>query len=286
MKKTSSIVLTTLILSAIIILGGTAPVLAQTATQLLSSSVLQNNTTQNALSVIQNQTVGKGRADGGAVLINNTGNQHTGLTIYSNLGALVAQPLMRLEIDNEGWDEEVLYIKSDSPTSRGLIRLDSPAPEIEFVETDQTGAKGKFEIRVQHDNFQINSRRDDDTTFENKINVTHAGDLELVTGVLKVAGSKASEFKGGINITGGCLAINGKCVTAGSLETSTTEETNTTSSNTSGAAGKAAVSRGAPAAVACNSYQEQGTFVLDAENHRLYICNGPERGWDYTSLTN
>ncbi|HEY0964235.1 MAG TPA: hypothetical protein VGE31_00355, partial [Candidatus Paceibacterota bacterium] len=157
---------------------------------------MSNNTTQNALSIIQNKTVGDSRANGGALLINNTGNQNTGLTVYSNLGSLVAQPLVRLEIDNETWDEEVLYIKSDSPTSRGLIRLDSPAPEIEFVETDQTGANGKFEVRVQHDTFQINSRRSDDTTYENKINMTHAGDLELVSGALKVAGSKPSEFKG------------------------------------------------------------------------------------------
>lgn len=289
MKKPSSLtVLTTLILSAIVMMGGVTatPALAQSTAQLLGGSILQNNTTQNALSILQNKTVGKGRADGGALLINNTGNEHTGLTVYSNLGSLVAQPLMRLEIDNEAWDEEVLYIKSDSPTSRGLIRLDSPAPEIEFVETDQTGAAGKFEIRVQHDAFQINSRRSDDSTFENKLNMTHAGDLELVSGALKVAGSKASEFKGGINITGGCLAINGKCVTAGSLGTTSTKEENTTSPTTSGTTGKASVSQGTPPTVDCNSYEEQGKFALDAKNNRLYICNGPERGWDYTSLTN
>ena len=283
-KASSLIVLTTFILSAIVIEGiAMSPVAAQTLTQLVSGSILQNSTSQNALSIIQNKTVGKGRADGGALLINNTGNEHTGLTVYSNLGALVAQPLMRLEIDNEGWDEEVLYIKSDSPTSRGLIRLDSPAPEIEFVETDQTGASGKFEVRVQHDTFQINSRRSDDTTFENKVNVTHAGDLELISGALKVAGSKPSEFKGGINITGGCLAINGKCVTEGSLGAPTSEPIKST---TSSGGGQAMVASGTPANVDCNSYQEQGKFTLDTKNNRLYICNGPERGWDYTVLTN
>lgn len=254
------------------------------ANDFLPGSVLTNKTSTNALSIMQNATVGNGRATGGSFLINNTGNEHTGLTVYSNQGAAVAQPLMRLEVDNTAWDEEVLYIRSDSPTSRGLIRLDSPAPEIEFVETDQTGAAGKFEVRVQHDTFQINSRRSDDTTFENQLTLTHAGDLVLEAGSLVVKGDAPSEFEGGINITGGCLAVNGTCLTGDALKTDDTETSKTVSGG--GTNGTATVVSGMPPATSCNSYDEQGAFVLDSKNNRLYVCNGPERGWDYTTLSN
>lgn len=133
---------------------------------------IDNPTSNNALTVIQSADVGKSRSSSGAILLDNTKNNHTGLTIYSNAGSSVEQPLVRLEVDNEDWKEEILYIHSDSPTSRGLIRLDSPAPEIEYVETDQTGGDGKFETRVQHGLFQINSRNASDDSFENAFTFT------------------------------------------------------------------------------------------------------------------
>ncbi len=289
MKKFSSLsVLTTfLAVGGALIFGISSgvPAHAQAVSQLVNGIVLSNNTDQNALSIMQNTTVGKGRSDSGALLINNTGNEHSGLTLYSNMGSAVSQPLVRLEVDNEGWDEEVLYIHSDSPTSRGLIRLDSPAPEIEYVETDQTGARGKFETRVQNDTFQINSRRLDDSTFENKMCLTHAGDLELVSGAVKALGNKPSEFKGGINITGGCLAVNGTCVTPGSLGAGSLAKNSESAPSSSGGTAKIMpVTQGKPSVLSCNSYDEQGTFTLDVQNNKLFVCNGPERGWDSVTL--
>ncbi|MEK7639080.1 MAG: hypothetical protein AAB388_02895 [Patescibacteria group bacterium] len=261
----------------------TKAALAETLAQLVGGSVITNSTSQNALSILQNATVPKGRTNGGALFLNNTGNQNTGLTLYSDQAA-PAQPLVRMEIDNPNWDEEVLYIRSDSGTSRGLIRLDSPAPEIEFAETDQTGASGKFEVRVQHDTFQINSRRSDDTTFENKMNMTHAGDLELVSGALKANGTKPSEFKGGINITGGCIALDGTCISTSALGGSVSQAPSTAAVTTSLA--KLPLVSDVPRDLDCNSYQEQGAMQFDTKNNRLYICNGPTRGWDYATLSN
>jgi len=255
------------------------PALAGAAESTQKPLVFLNGSAENAMTIVQNATVGKSRSSSGALLIDNTRNNHTGLTVYTNAGAQAVQPLMRLEVDNPAWTEEVLYIRSDSPTSRGLIRLDSPAPEIEFVETDQKGAAGKFEVRVQHDTFQINSRLADDSGFENKITMTHAGDLVLEKGALKVEGTAASEFSGGINVTGGCIAVDGTCVSLGSAAEKASVPTPTAQ-----AAG-VTITNGVPPALACNSHQERGALALDTSSNRLYVCNGPERGWDYTSLS-
>lgn len=278
---------------AAVLIGGfvSGPAITATAMEMMREPVqIENGSSQNALSIVQEGDVGKSRSRSGAIHLDNTKNDYTGLTVYTNAGGSAAQPLVRLEVDNPNWEEEMLYIRSDSPTSRGLIRLDSPAPEIEFVETDQGGgAAGKFELRVQHDTFQINSRRGDDTTFERKIGMTHEGDLVLYEGSLKVEGTdEPAEFAGGINITGGCLAIDGKCVgdvsDLGSQVSARSSEP--VSSPQVVPFGAAELSEGTPRSVDCNSYTERGRMALDHENNRLYVCNGPERGWDYMELQN
>lgn len=251
-----------------------APAIASTV-QSFTASVIENADSENALSIVQTEDVGRSRSRSGALFLDNTGNDNTGFTLYTDAGATAAQPLMRMEVDNPAWEEEILYIHSDSPTSRGLIRLDSPAPEIEFVETDQPGAAGKFEVRVQHDTFQINSRRADDTTFENKISMTHDGDLVLADGSVEARG---------INLTGGCIAIDGECVlSAGDDVSDISTPTDTTREAPQPISG-VTLSNGAPDPIGCNSYTERGAMTLDHETNRLYICNGPERGWDYTDL--
>lgn len=55
--------------------------------------------------------------------------------------------------------------------SEGSIRIDSPTPEIEMVESDQTSPAGKFELRVQDDEFEINSRNAADSSFERIVTV-------------------------------------------------------------------------------------------------------------------
>jgi hypothetical protein len=54
-------------------------------------------------------------------------------------------------------------------TRAASIRIDDPNPDIEFVETRLTGpdpGAGKYEIAVQADRLQINSRKADYTGFE------------------------------------------------------------------------------------------------------------------------
>lgn len=46
------------------------------------------------------------------------------------------------------------------------IRIDDPNPDIEFVESDQIGPAGKYEIAVQADKLQLNGRNADNTAFE------------------------------------------------------------------------------------------------------------------------
>jgi len=45
------------------------------------------------------------------------------------------------------------------------------------------------------------------------------------------------------------------------------------------------LSDGPPASEACNEDSERGNLVLDYTNHRLYVCSGAARGWDYVALT-
>lgn len=303
---------------------------------------IENHNGTNALDITQLTSVGTSRSQSGAIFLDNSGNLNTGLTLYSDQKS-PRQPLMRLEIDNPEWNEEILYIHSDSPTSRGLIRLDSPAPEIEMVETDQDGnGAGKFEIRVQHDQFQINSRNREDTSFETAfsfyplregaklgigdrypdahlevtrtgdepfmmlsssphadgdvMSIDEAGSLEIKKGAFTVSSGEPATFDGGINITGGCLAVNGRCVDL-SLTGDATLEPNLEPLGTEPLSAENIdafnalheyrvmdVERDAPPKIDCNSYTEMGRYVLREGNNRMYVCNGPERGWDYINL--
>ncbi len=90
-----------------------------------------------------------------------------GFSLITSLGAGAGNNLMYLETTNSAWDRPLLRI-IDNTTSGGAanIRIDSPNPDIEFVETDQSSPAGKFEIAVQSDTFQINGRNAADNSFE------------------------------------------------------------------------------------------------------------------------
>jgi hypothetical protein len=64
----------------------------------------------------------------------------------------------------------VLHIKQAGERGGAVsIRIDDPNSDVEFVETDQDpndSAKGKYEIAVQSDKFQINGRKTNDKDFE------------------------------------------------------------------------------------------------------------------------
>lgn len=79
-----------------------------------------------------------------------------------------------------------LQISSDNTDGKAYeLKLLSPNPDIEFIESDQDSPKGKFEIAVQGNKFQINSRNQEDDSFENlayfrrKADVGKSGDALL-----------------------------------------------------------------------------------------------------------
>jgi len=93
------------------------------------------------------------------------------ISITSNDGALgSASAVLEVTAINPEYNQPALRIRQAS--SRGgaaSIRIDDPNPDIEFVETEQDPndpAKGKYELAVQSDKFQINGRNATNSGFE------------------------------------------------------------------------------------------------------------------------
>lgn len=95
-----------------------------------------------------------------------TQSNEGGLVITSNDGKLdSASSVLEVIATNPEYNQPVLRIKQAGVRGgAALIRIDDPNPDIEFVETGLTGSDpgaGKFEIAVQADQLQINSRNAD-----------------------------------------------------------------------------------------------------------------------------
>lgn len=93
------------------------------------------------------------------------------IAITSNDGKLnSASAVLEVSATNPEYNQPVLRIKqAGTRGGAASIRIDDPNPDIEFVETDQDPndpAKGKYEIAVQSDKFQINGRKANDKDFE------------------------------------------------------------------------------------------------------------------------
>jgi len=89
------------------------------------------------------------------------------LSVTNSLATSREYPVMLITNDSAS-GVGLRIVHTNASNSQGGIRLDSPSPEIEFVETDQVGTDGtgKFEIRVQNDIFSINGRNSADSSFE------------------------------------------------------------------------------------------------------------------------
>src|SRR3990167_10359032 len=90
----------------------------------------------------------------------------------TDLGINGLTPLMAITNTSANLDDStpMLWIKStDSGGGNADIRIDSPAPDIEFIEIDQTSPNGKFEIGVGSDAFYIASRNGANNSFERGI---------------------------------------------------------------------------------------------------------------------
>jgi hypothetical protein len=79
-------------------------------------------------------------------------------SITSNEGALEsASAVLEVIATNPDYNQPALRIKQAGKRGGAAsIRIDDPNPDIEFVETDQVGPAGKYEIAVQSDKLQIN----------------------------------------------------------------------------------------------------------------------------------
>jgi hypothetical protein len=98
-------------------------------------------------------------------------------SITSNEGELPsASSVLEISATNPEYNQPALHIKQASEKGGAAsIRIDDPNPDIEFVELGQNkdasgnsinGPKGKYEIAVQSDKFQINGRNADNDKFE------------------------------------------------------------------------------------------------------------------------
>jgi len=129
-----------------------------------------------------NTTTGK-LIQNSSVIIDDNGKISTtvstgeALSVSSSLGAGTSENLVYIETTNASWDRPMLRI-IDNTTAGGAanIRIDSPNPDIELVESDQVSPAGKFEIAVQSDKFQINGRNAADNSFEQILNVQRMDD--------------------------------------------------------------------------------------------------------------
>ena len=93
------------------------------------------------------------------------------MSITSNEGALgSASAVLEINATNPAYNQPALrIIQAGCRGGAASIRIDDPNPDIEFVETDQDPndpAKGKYEIAVQSDKFQINGRNAANSGFE------------------------------------------------------------------------------------------------------------------------
>ena len=112
------------------------------------------------------------------------------MTITSNDGALdSASAVLEISATNREYNQPALRIRqAGCRGGAASIRIDDPNPDIEFVETDQDPndpAKGKYEIAVQSDEFQINGRNATNSGFETILVVQRlaaGGNIGLRTG--------------------------------------------------------------------------------------------------------
>ena len=106
-------------------------------------------------------------AAGTLVIDNGTVNPGDALVIQTSHASPTSDSnLVRIESENASYDRPLLRI-IDQSTAGGAasIRIDSPNPDIEFVESDQTAPNGKFELAVQSDAFQFSGRNEADNSF-------------------------------------------------------------------------------------------------------------------------
>jgi len=135
----------------------------------------------NMLAITPQRTYQSTLAANGAINCDNTLNDRACLNIYSNHGAGQLEGLLEINIVNSSYDQSIFEIISSADISDGEIKISSPRPKIELIESDQSGNDGKFKLRVQGDQFDLSSRNASDSSFEEVLRVAQLEDLGGLT---------------------------------------------------------------------------------------------------------
>lgn len=130
-----------------------------------------------ALKIIANGTYGVSAGTSGGLFMDFTGGggfSGMGAQFYTNastqaaLGGIIN---VIQALAGNTWNEPGAYIKMASTNGGAAnVRLDGPAPQIEFVENDQTTPAGKYEIGVNGDKFYVAGRSGADSGFTSFVN--------------------------------------------------------------------------------------------------------------------
>jgi hypothetical protein len=142
-----------------------------TATTTFAGAVTIGTTTSiGSLKITEPNNIYMGGFDYGEGMVNITTPSNSSSTaLRIDLGAQTTgtnDPAGVWIQDTTGFASEMLRLVQKSSTSRGIIRMDGPSPDIEFQETDQTAPTGKWEINPNEGLFRITSRGSNDDTFE------------------------------------------------------------------------------------------------------------------------
>lgn len=152
------------------------------APTVFSSSVSLTNTgTTNGFSMQQigNTPVnaggfGTGR---GMFYLDNTQNTGIGLHAYTNQAAAAGLGVLaRFDCANASYTQPCVQIlQAGTSGAAAGIRMDGVAPQIEFIESDQSTPAGKYELGVNGDLFYVDGRNAADSSFENIWRVARKG---------------------------------------------------------------------------------------------------------------
>lgn len=161
-------------------------------------------------------------ATGAGVMFDMSMSTSNGVVVYNNAGQTVgsANSMLTLISTNTTYGGYFMRMFRNDTNSNGDIRIDSHAPQIELVETDQVTPSGKFEWGVNDDLLYVASRNTADNSFERILDVQAVRDGAYLS--IKSTGTLRFE-----DMQGSYLGFR-----SGDLSASWTHDLWTTSSNT------------------------------------------------------
>jgi hypothetical protein len=128
---------------------------------------VESDNLKNLLRLIPQTTIGNYATEDGVLFIDNSLNANTAIRIFTTKGSDQSGSLIQTHVTNPDFRRPIIHLISEGSSGANVdIRVDSPNPDIEFIETDQLSPEGKFEISVNEDLLRISGRNKQDTSFE------------------------------------------------------------------------------------------------------------------------